>query len=193
MSLVGILPRRHFLVDRSRAAPTAAPTRRSPAPASRSRSGRSAGSSARGGDGRRSRAAAPRRRRWPAPATCSVSSRFLVCSRTSAMLKVLRFSTRTLPLRSNSTPRGAGSGSRRRWLFSAISANFSCCATWKIQKPTASSDERAGDHVLEDRQPRRQAAAIVGNQGCHGHAQMSGFALDVQPEPTSNLNRNLEL
>ena len=51
------------------------------------------------------------------------------CSRTSARLNVFWFSTSTLPLRSNSTPRGAGSGSRRRWLFSAISSNFWCWAT----------------------------------------------------------------
>ena len=66
------------------------------------------------------------------------------------MLKVFWFSTSTLPLRSNSTPRGAGSGSRREWLFSAISLNFSCCATWKIQKPTASAANSTGDDVLQD-------------------------------------------
>ena len=55
------------------------------------------------------------------------------------MLNVFWFSTSTLRLRSNSTPRGAGSGSRRMWLFSAISRNFSCCAIWNTQKPTASS------------------------------------------------------
>ena len=36
----------------------------------------------------------------------------LVCSRTIEMLKELRFSTRTLPLRSNITPRGARSVER---------------------------------------------------------------------------------
>ena len=55
------------------------------------------------------------------------------------MLNVFWFSTSTLPLRSNSTPRGAGSGSRRRWLFSAISSNFWCWATWKTQNATASA------------------------------------------------------
>ena len=81
------------------------------------------------------------------------------------MLKVFWLSTRTLRLRSNSTPRGAGSGSRRRWLFSAISRNFSCCATWKTQKPTASAEKTAATTVLHHGQPLRQAAAIVRTTG----------------------------
>src|SRR5262245_11515337 len=68
-----------------------------------------------------------------------VRARSWVCSRTSAMLKLFRLSTRTFPYRSSSTPRGAGSGSFRRWFSSAISRNFSCCATWKIQNPMASA------------------------------------------------------
>ena len=64
---------------------------------------------------------------------------FLLCSRTIEMTKESRFSTRTLPLRSNSTPRGARSGSVRWWLFSAISRNFSCCTTWKYQNASASA------------------------------------------------------
>src|SRR6185503_4194533 len=44
-----------------------------------------------------------------------------------------------VPWRSNNTPRGAGSGSWRMWLFSAISSNLLCWATWKTQKPSASS------------------------------------------------------
>ena len=71
------------------------------------------------------------------------------------MLNVLWFSTSTLPWRSSSTPRGAGSGSARRWLFSAISRNFSCWATWKNQKATASTREHHGDDVLQ----RRRAGA----------------------------------
>jgi hypothetical protein len=43
----------------------------------------------------------------------STSPTFFVCSRTMAMLMVSWFSTSTLPLRSSSTPRGAGSGRRR--------------------------------------------------------------------------------
>ena len=45
--------------------------------------------------------------------TRKVLSRFPVCSRTSAMLNMLWLSTSTSPLRSKSTPRGAGSGRRR--------------------------------------------------------------------------------
>ena len=58
------------------------------------------------------------------------------------MLNMLWFSTRTVPFRSKSTPRGAGSGSRRMWLLSAISRNFSCDAIWNIQNATASTEKR---------------------------------------------------
>src|SRR5215212_4256663 len=47
-----------------------------------------------------------------------------------------RFSTRTLPWRSNIAPRGARSGISRVWLFSASSRNLSCCRTWMAQKDT---------------------------------------------------------
>ena len=55
------------------------------------------------------------------------------------MLNEWRFSTSTLPLRSNSTPRGARSASVRWWLFSAISSNFACWTTCSTQKLTAST------------------------------------------------------
>ena len=162
--LVGrIAARRHFLVDDAGQLPAGVPRRRRPARGWRSRSARSADSSARGGAGRPCRAAAPRRRRSRRPGP----QRFIDVLRLLAHerdVEDVRFSTRTLPSRSSSTPRGAGSGSRRRWLFSAISANLSCWATWKIQKPDRQGREGRRDDVLQRRQPGRQAAAIVGQE-----------------------------
>ena len=78
------------------------------------------------------------------------------------MLKVFWFSTSTLPSRSNSTPRGAGSGSLRRWLFSAISLEL--LVLGDLEDPEADRQRREDhrDDVLQHRQPDRQAAAVVG-------------------------------
>src|SRR5262245_28088267 len=61
----------------------------------------------------------------------------LVRSRSIEMLYDRRFSTRTLPSRSSTRPRGARSASVRWWLFSAISSNLACCTTCSTQKLTA--------------------------------------------------------
>src|SRR5262245_21354272 len=99
----------------------------------------------------------------------SVCSTSLVCSRTSAMLKVLRLSTSTLPLRSNSTPRGAGSGSRRRWFSSAIWLNFWCCTIWNTQNATASAEKSTAmmywSEVSRTVRLRRSSDIITGVAG----------------------------
>ena len=104
-----------------------------------------------------------RRRRSPPPARRIVRSRSLVCSRTIEMLKALRFSTSTRPVRSKITPRGARSVSVRWWLFSAISWNLACCTTWKNQKPPASRPNADQHRHPQHGEPGREAPPIFGN------------------------------
>ena len=59
----------------------------------------------------------------------------LTRSRSSTMLMVSWFSTSTLPLRSNSSPRGAGSGTRCMYWLSAMSLN--CCVLRDLEDPEA--------------------------------------------------------
>ena len=89
-----------------------------------------------------------------------------MCSRTIEIVKELRFSTRTLPLRSNSTPRGARSASVRWWLFSAISSYLRVLND--LQDPEA--DPQRGKHDRPRRTCRTdQPCADASSIFCYCH------------------------
>src|SRR5581483_11056864 len=91
------------------------------------------------------------------------------------MLYEWRFSTSTWPLRSKTTPRGARSASVRWLLFSASSAYFSCCATWRTQNPTASTENSRATRYCST--PRR----IVTVRRSSARAMAVPYILAVDP------------